>query len=282
MLLEWPGRDLLLGIDPVHRLVHRRRRLAEAAGDQLELPGIGRHVARRLDAGAPRLHQLVDDDLVLLQREPPVGDRPDVAHEAEHRQHDVGLDLASSSSSSRRLSTRCVNRSPVGLHRTSASSWKVNIEARPASTSASNCAHRGAVRAEAVAAVHERHVRRHAAQLRRPVERRVAAADDHHALPRVLLRVGDDVVDAAPVPRLGARLRQAPRREGADPGGDDDRLAWDTRPCRCRARSDRRAPRARSPPGRGATGSLNCAACSRERPHEVLRQHLGDSRRRRR
>ena len=49
MFDECPGRDLLLRVDPVHRLVHRRRRLAEAAGDQLELSRIRRDVARRVD-----------------------------------------------------------------------------------------------------------------------------------------------------------------------------------------------------------------------------------------
>jgi hypothetical protein len=38
------------------------------------------------------------------------------------------------------------------------------------------------VRAEALAAVHQRDLRRGVEQVHDPVERRVAAADDHHAL----------------------------------------------------------------------------------------------------
>ena len=44
--------------------------------------------------GAARLHLAVHDDLVLLERQAPLGERADVAHEAEHRQHDVRFDLA--------------------------------------------------------------------------------------------------------------------------------------------------------------------------------------------
>ena len=59
-------------------------------------------------------------------------------------------------------------------------------------------------------------------ELHPPVERRIAAADDDDALAAEAFGVGDDVVDPAAVPRLGAHLRQPPRRKRADPGGDDD------------------------------------------------------------
>src|SRR5690606_35775221 len=63
---------------------------------------------------------------------------------------------------------------------------------------------------------------RAAQKLVRPVEGRVAATDDQHALTAERLRVGDAVEDAATVPRLGRGLREPPRRGSTDPGGDQD------------------------------------------------------------
>jgi hypothetical protein len=57
----------------------------------------------------------------------------------------------------------------------------------------------------------------------RPVERRVAATDDHDALPGERRRIGDAVEDSASVPRRGRGLRKAARFERADSGRDDDR-----------------------------------------------------------
>jgi hypothetical protein len=71
--------------------------------------------------------------------------------------------------------------------------------------------HRRVVGAEPVAPVDERHRRCAVEELRRPVERGVAAADDHDFLTAEGFGIGHNVVNPAPVPRLGARLREAAR-----------------------------------------------------------------------
>ena len=77
--------------------------------------------------------------------------------------------------------------------------------------------------AKAVAAMHKGDARGAASQLMRPIEGGVASADDDDSLPGKGFRIRNAVVYAAPIPRLGAGLRQSPRRERADPGGDHKR-----------------------------------------------------------
>src|SRR5512132_130914 len=74
-----------------------------------------------------------------------------------------------------------------------------------------------------VAPVDERHGLRAVPQLLRPVEGRIAAADDDDALIPELLGVRHTIEDSAAVPRLGAGLGQAPWRESTDSARDDDR-----------------------------------------------------------
>ena len=103
---------------------------------------------------------------------------------------------------------------------TSCSSWNVNSVRAPRRDRRLELRDRRAVRAESVAAMHERHVRRAIEELRAPIERRVAAADDHDALAAERLRVGDDVVDRrarttarrTPAAAAAARTRRCPRR----------------------------------------------------------------------
>ena len=71
--------------------------------------------------------------------------------------------------------------------------------------------------------MHQSDARRPAAQLVRPVERRVAAADDHHVLSGERRGIGDAVVDPAAVPRRGGRLRKTARLERPDARRDHDR-----------------------------------------------------------
>src|SRR5215217_5137676 len=59
--------DARLGIDVMHGVVHRDRGLAVSGGDQLQLAGIVDDVARGVDAGEVRLHQLRHLDGVALQ-----------------------------------------------------------------------------------------------------------------------------------------------------------------------------------------------------------------------
>ena len=60
-------------------------------------------------------------------------------------------------------------------------------------------------------------------QLQRPVERRVAAAEDHQALAGELRGVLDAVLDGAALEGLRALDADAPRLERADAGGDHHR-----------------------------------------------------------
>jgi hypothetical protein len=132
---------------------------AEAAGDQLERARIGRDVPRCPDSRAAGLHHLVHDDLVLLERHAPLGDRADVAHEPEHRQHDVGLELA------RRLALDVLEHDvrealPFGVLDDVDELVKGEQRRPPRRDLAVELRHRRAMSAESVAAMHERHVRR--------------------------------------------------------------------------------------------------------------------------
>ena len=85
------------GIDEVNGGLRHQRRLVEAAEDQLQLAGIGVDVA---DGENPRFRSLelrrIDRDQVLLEIDPPIGDRAELHRQAEERQQpragDVGLD----------------------------------------------------------------------------------------------------------------------------------------------------------------------------------------------
>src|SRR5689334_484022 len=70
--------------------------------------------------------------------------------------------------------------------------------------------------------MNERHRLRPIAQLLRPIERRVAAADDDDALAAKLFRIVDAVEDGPTIPGLRTRLRQTPRRKRTDPSRDHD------------------------------------------------------------
>src|SRR5207245_8245632 len=63
-----------------------------AGGDQLELAGVGRDVARREHTGDVRLHGLGYLDLALLDVQAPLGNRPERGDEAELRNHAVDGD----------------------------------------------------------------------------------------------------------------------------------------------------------------------------------------------
>ena len=79
--------------------------------------------------------------------------------------------------------------------------------------------------AEAVAAVHERDLRGGVEQVDDPVEGRVAAAHDHHALARELRLLAHQVGGAAALPggHVDVGHRQLLGLEGAVAAGDDDR-----------------------------------------------------------
>jgi hypothetical protein len=117
--------------------------------------------------------------------------------------------------------------------------------------------HAGRRGAEAVAAVHQDHalglVRAVLHEVQRPVERRIAAADDDQVLARELRRVAHAVVHLRAVELLEAVDLQRARLERAHAAGDEDGLGQEARALgRSRRRSGRRpASRRRSPPGPG-------------------------------
>jgi hypothetical protein len=267
----------------VHRLVHRDRRLAEARRDELELPRVRGDVARRVDPGPPGLHLRVHHDLVLLEREPPLGERAEVADEAEHREHDVGRDVARGLRLDV-LEDHVAEAVAVGMHADVGQLVEREQRGAPGGHRGVELAHGGPVRAEPVAAVHQRHVLGAPDELRAPVERRVAAADDHHPLAPVVVGVRDHVVDAAPVPPLGDGLRQPARAEGADARRDDDGARREL----AVARLEHEVPRALgarpvavaddlAQPGDRAVqvrGEAPPRLLLHQAPHEILRQHL--------
>ena len=90
--------------------------------------------------------------------------------------------------------------------------------------------HRGRRGAKLAPAMHQVHARRARQQLERPVERRVAPAEDHQALAGELGGVADAVLDGAALERLAALDPDAPRLEGAEAAGDHHRAGIETHP----------------------------------------------------
>src|SRR5690606_16039452 len=66
---------------------------AEARRDELELALVRGDVARRINAGPTRFHAAIDHDFILLEREPPLAQRAEIADIAEHGQHHIADNL---------------------------------------------------------------------------------------------------------------------------------------------------------------------------------------------
>ncbi len=81
--------------------------------------------------------------------------------------------------------------------------------------------------AEFRAAVHDHHARGDAGQRERPVDRRIAAAGDDHALAAQFLAPRHQVEDASALECLDVGDGRAVRSEGAHAGGDDDGAGLD-------------------------------------------------------
>ena len=101
---------------------------------------------------------------------------------------------------------------------------------------------RGLVRPESVAPVDQHDGLGDALKVDRPVEGRVAAADEQHPLALELLRVEHLEVETLLLERVLALDAEPPGLERADPGGDDDGARWGSRLRRSPARSGRRRP----------------------------------------
>ena len=80
------------GIQIVRRLVHGNRGLGIPGRDEVQLAGVRHEVTGGVDAGHGRLHQLRDDDPVLVELEPPGLDRSQVGLEPEEAKQGVDLE----------------------------------------------------------------------------------------------------------------------------------------------------------------------------------------------
>src|SRR6185437_90920 len=128
--------------------------------------------------------------------------------------------------------------------------------------------------AKAVAAVDQRDCFRGAAQLLRPVERRVAAADDDDTLAAKLLQIENAILNSLPVPRLCDRLWQPARRECSDSSRKHQRPGRKT----VGAGDEDEVPVVLLESGYMLIEMHRLAELGRlafERAHQILCQHLG-------
>jgi hypothetical protein len=206
-----------------------QRGFVEAAQDQLLLAGIGVDVAHREDARDAGLELLgVDDDLLALQRQAPVGDRAELGTEAEEHQQHVQRhdardavaagDLHAAEAAVGFLVAGDLADEELHLHRLA---------------QLAHARHGGRRGAEAVAAVDEDHarslVRAILREVVRPVERGIAAADDDEVLAGKLRRVLDAVEELPLLVPLDPVELEAPRLERAHAGGDEHRAGEEAR-----------------------------------------------------
>ena len=80
--------------------------------------------------------------------------------------------------------------------------------------------------------MHQREARRPRQQLQRPVERRIAATEDHQALAGELAGAADTILDGAALEGVGAFDADASRLEGAEARGDHHRAGVEADPAR--------------------------------------------------
>src|ERR671922_46569 len=223
----------LLAADAGDGVVRRNRGLAHADRDQRDLALVPGGVAGRVDPRQARLAGLgVDLDLPLaLELQPPLGDRAEVRVEAEQRDQRLArhlLDLAG-----RGVLDRDSLDASVAVD-------LANLAGRhdPYATLALErlrLVHRGLQCPEAVAAVDERDRRLGGVlEPERPVERRVAAANDDAGPVAEHVLLTHEVVDAAALPVLDALDPEPARLEGAvaaGPAGPPPRIAMSTTSC---------------------------------------------------
>ena len=154
--------------------------------------------------GSARLEFLgVDLERPLLERQAPLGDRPELRMQPEEHQQLIGRQVPAMPPSGFLMLT------PRSAPSSTMQRMRQRLEAAhaPGGDQLPHLGHRGGRGAELAAAVHEVDARGARQQLERPVERRVAAAEDHQALAGKLGRVLDAVLDA-PCPRTPRRPRR--------------------------------------------------------------------------
>ena len=240
-----------LRVDELADRERGERRLVEAADDELLLARVGVDVADRED---PRRRGLearrVDDDLLLLERQAPVGDRPELRAPAEQDEERVERQLArvavAAEDGAARRACRRSRRSPSGRPATNSTrpdERSALRRARVASSASKSSRRWTSVTLPAAPRLPRRGDRRR--------DRRGGAADDDDALAGVLVQGRARARRAAcrgrveAVDLAGAAGTSRRRRRRRPP--------WRRSACRPRSRrrsGRRRAARPRSPAGR--------------------------------
>ena len=230
------------------------RRLVEAADDELLLARIGVDVADREDARRRGLEARgVDDELLLLEREAPVGDRAELRAPAEQDEERVERQLArlavaaSSTASAASRPSRSIDRFGLAGDELDAAGARAGAlsRARVASSASKSSRRWTSVTLAAAAAPSSPAAIAAATAAGR-------AADDDDALAGLLVQRRAVLEELRAAVAIEAVDLQPARLERADAAGDDDRLGDEARAAsRWRRRSGRRrGARRRSPAGR--------------------------------
>src|SRR5262249_7310618 len=214
----------LFAPDRGDRVVGRDRGLAHADRDQRDLAWIAGDVSRRVDARQVRLTAgRVDLDLALpLELEAPLGDRAEMRVEAEQRDQRVAFHLLDVAA----LGVLDSNAADVAVAVDFA--HLVGREDLDAALALElfRLVDRRLQRTEVVAPVHQRdRMLGRVLEPERPVERAVAAADDHASAVAEDVLLAHEVVEALPLPGIDVLDPELARLEGPMAGGDDQRPA---------------------------------------------------------
>src|SRR5512132_115624 len=214
----------LLAADRGDGVVGGDRGLAHADRDQRDLAGIAGDVAGGIDPRQVRLAAgRVDLDLTLaLELEAPVGDRAEMRVKAEQRDQRVALDLLALAA------LRVLDRDGADVAVAVDLAHLVRGEDLDPALGLEllSLVHRRLERPEVVAAVDERdRVSGCVLEAERPVERAVAAADDHTRSVAENILLAHEVVEALALPDIDVVDPELARLEGPVARGDDQRPA---------------------------------------------------------
>ena len=211
--------QLLVRMDQLVDRVRGQGRLGEARQDQLELARVGRDVADGENAGLVGLAgRRIDGDKLAIELEAPVRDRPELHRQPEKGQQHLGLEppgLALEARHHHRLERAVVAFERVQL----VGDDDLDHRARRGQGLHARHAFRGA--AELGPTVDHVDLARDLGQREHPVERRIPAAGDDHALAPEVFAARDHVEHALAFVALDTRKRRPVRPEGAATGGDD-------------------------------------------------------------
>src|SRR6185437_14954036 len=195
------------------------RRFVKARQDELLLAGIGVDVAHREDSRQGRLELLgVHLEGLLLELEPPLGDRPELRMQTEEDEKVIRLERVHGA-------VRSLDADPAQLPVRGDQRMRQRLEAAQAAgrSKLPHFGHGGGSGAKFCPPVHQRQAPPLSRQLQRPVEGGIPTAeyDEAPALERADILY--TVEDALALERLGALDADGTRLERADPCGDHHR-----------------------------------------------------------